>query len=386
MVQNRLKLSLTLAGVAAVVGTLSAVGTGMSFAANRPGAGAPCAVPSRYATIQAAVADPGCTTVKVAPGTYHENVVIDRSLTLSGAKAGKDARTRRAGGDSVIDGGATNATITIKANNVTVDGFILNGPQNDGQAAFVMQEHNSGETIQNNLVNNPGRAASITAGKTVFRNNVVRNTSTATDGFQANSGPVNGLTISGNTFSGADSSRYNADVTIINGDTGVVVADNRSTRDGTLVALFFTHGARVTGNTVVGSSNSSAVYIGGSTHDTTVSGNTISGAGSAVKTAGSQNSAVTVTRNTLRNNGYGVNVAAGSTTDTVLVNRNTITGNTTYGVFNGSAPAPATNATCNWWGALNGPGPVGPGRGDKISTGVTYRPWLLLPNLAVVCR
>lgn len=389
MAHNRITMSLTFAGIAAVVGTLSAVGTGMSFAADQPGPSGPCTVPSQYRTIQAAVDAPRCTTVTVAPGTYDENVVIRRSLTLSGAKAGRDARTRRAGGDSVISGGTQEAVITISADHVTVDGFTLNGPANQGRAALVMQEHNSAETIQNNVINNPGRAASITTGRTVLRHNVVRNTPTAGDGFQANSGPVDGLTITGNTFTGPADPNYNADVTVINGGTGVVVADNRSTADGTLVALFATTGATVTGNTVSGTSNSSAVYIGGATKNTTVSGNTISSAASAVKVvalAGGPNSGVTVTRNALRDNAYGLNVVNGSTTDAVQATRNTITGNTTYGVFTDPASSVTTNATCNYWGAVTGPDTGRGGRGDKVSTKVTYRPWLALPNLGLLCR
>ncbi|NQU12385.1 hypothetical protein HQ590_16440, partial [bacterium] len=34
------------------------------------------------------------------------------------------------------------------------------------------------------------------------------------------------------------------------------------------------------------------------------------------------------------------------------------------------------NATSNWWGAADGPGPVGPGSGDEVSLNVDYSPWL----------
>jgi hypothetical protein len=253
-----------------------------------------------------------------------------------------------------------------------------------------MQNRNTGETVQNNIINNPGRAASITTNRTRFLRNVVKNTSTSTDGFQTNSFPVREVTMASNTFSGANPAVYNADVTIIEGNADVTVSDNKSTGDGTLVALFKTNGARITGNTVIGAAASSAVYVGGGNSNVEVSGNTISSARSAVNVANDfnigTNAGVTITRNTLKGNQYGVKVGATSATGTVKANGNSLTGNTVAGVFNDPASGAATNATCNWWGSLTGPGPVGPGRGDKVSTGVTYRPWLLLPGLAVTCR
>lgn len=367
----------------------SAAGIGVSYASTNRSA--TCNVPSQYATIQAAVDATSCSTVKVAPGAYAGTVTISRSLTLNGARAGQDARSRRAGGESVISAvGPLTPAITVNADNVTIDGFTLNGPTDSNSAALVMQNHNSGETVQNTVFNNPGRAASITTSRTTFRSNVVKNAPTATDGFQTNSGAVHDVTFSGNTFTGPPAATYNADVTVINGDKNITVTGNRSTGDGTLAALFFTIGARVTGNTVIGANGSSAVYVGGANSNVTVSDNTISGAGAAVKVANDygdgKNSTVTITRNTLKNNKYGVNVTNGSTTGTVTATRNTITGNSLYGVFNDPASGGSANATCNWWGALTGPGVNGHGRGDQVSSGVEYKPWLILPNLALPCR
>ena len=44
-----------------------------------------CEVPSSYATIQAAVDEPTCELINVAPGLYVENVVIGRDVTIQGA-------------------------------------------------------------------------------------------------------------------------------------------------------------------------------------------------------------------------------------------------------------------------------------------------------------
>jgi hypothetical protein len=379
------KTALTLSGaVLGLAGLIMAVA--IPLGAKAAVGGPVCDVPTDYPTIQAAVNDPGCSTINVASGTYNENVVIPRALTLNGAQAGVDARTR-SGAESIINGGLL-ADITVTANNVTVDGFTLNGPANSGLAAIVMQNGNTGETIQNNIINNPGRAASITTSNTIFRQNVVNNTATATDGFQTNTLPVSNLTISDNNFSGANPAFYNADITVIEGNSNVTVSGNSSNGDGTLVALFKTNGAQVAGNTVIGGGGSSAIYIGGSDSNVTVSGNQISAAGSAVRVANDfgvgPNSAVTITGNTLQNNVNGVRVTVGAVTDTVVAHQNNLVGNTAFGITN-DATTPILNGECNWWGAANGPGPVGPGSGDRVSINVDYTPWLVAPTPGGSC-
>jgi hypothetical protein len=244
-----------------------------------------------------------------------------------------------------------------------------------------MQTANTGETIQNNIINNPGRAASITTSNTAFRKNAVNNTATSSDGFQANTTPISGLTIADNKFGGADPNVYNADITVIEGNANVVVSGNSSNGDGTLIALFKTNGAQITGNTVVGGGGSSAIYIGGANSNVTVSGNQVSSAGAAVKVANAfgdgVNSSVTITGNTLQTSTYGVYVTAPSVTaaSTVVAHLNNLTGNMSFGINNEATGT--LDGTCNWWGAANGPGPVGPGSGDKVSTNVTFTLWLL---------
>lgn len=350
--------------------------------------GPSCSVPGDYPTIQAAVSDAGCATINVAPGSYPENVAIARSLVLNGARAGVDARTR-SGSESTINGSGPNIRIT--ANNVTVDGFTLVGPVSQGSAAIDMPGGNSGETIRNNIVQDPGRAVSYNTSATTFSRNLILESATTGDGIQQNSGTVSGVTIADNKFSGGFNN--NADITFISdpaGSSNIRVTGNSSVTPGTLVALFYTNGAVISGNTVVNPTGS-AIYIGGGDNNVVVSGNNISGgAFSAVKVANAfgdgPNSAISVTENTLTNNAYGVNVAAGSIilTETVQVHRNLLSGNSLFGINNTSTGAVA--GTCNWWGSKSGPGPVGPGSGDKVSTGVTYSPWLTSAQFDAKCK
>jgi hypothetical protein len=65
---------------------------------------------------------------------------------------------------------------------------------------------------------------------------------------------------------------------------------------------------------------------------------------------------------------------------TVTANYNNLTGNGTGGT-GADWPFLATtlNAENNWWGKADGPGSVGPGSGDTVSTNVDYDPWLGKP-------
>jgi hypothetical protein len=83
-----------------------------------------------FATIQDgvnAVAAGG--TVYVAAGTYTENVVVNKPVTLDGAQAGVDARTRGTVPETIVTNG--DGDFQIEADNVTIDGFTLTGVVND---------------------------------------------------------------------------------------------------------------------------------------------------------------------------------------------------------------------------------------------------------------
>jgi hypothetical protein len=96
--------------------------------------------------------------------------------------------------------------------------------------------------------------------------------------------------------------------------------------------------------------------------------------------------------NNIVNNGYGIHLLGpGSIWYTGpgdepgtgnVASFNNITGNTMGGVQNWDTTQ-TFNAENNWWGSNSGPGPIGPGTGDKVSSNVTYTPWLRICQLTV---
>ena len=72
-----------------------------------------------YATIDAAIQDAGCDVIRVAPGTYLERLVIQRSLELRGAGADRTIVDAENGGSVV--------TTQCGSDEILIDGFTLRG-------------------------------------------------------------------------------------------------------------------------------------------------------------------------------------------------------------------------------------------------------------------
>ncbi|MCX6306917.1 MAG: DUF1565 domain-containing protein [Bacteroidetes bacterium] len=84
---------------------------------------------SPFATIAHAVsvASPG-DVIWVDAGTYVENPLIDKSITIKGSNFGQDARSTRPNAESTVQtNGAKTSLFNVTGSNVTIDGFTLNG-------------------------------------------------------------------------------------------------------------------------------------------------------------------------------------------------------------------------------------------------------------------
>ena len=121
-----------------------------------------------FNTIQAAIdAAIGGETICVADGTYNEDVVINKEITLAG-----DGATAT----SIINGvsGAQTGAVSIAANNVTLSGFEINGVDGSVAAVRITGAH-SGATVSYNKIagGNAGGAVDTVGGQSnhTFSNN-----------------------------------------------------------------------------------------------------------------------------------------------------------------------------------------------------------------------
>ncbi len=128
-----------------------------------------CNVPTtKYPHIQDAINDTSCTKIRVAAGTYHEQLAIKRPLTLQGgggAKEGEDAKQVDEG-----DEDAENPTIikpmTVTANACRHGGLVIVpfcAASNPSEAAIILVSGTTVVTLDNLVVDGSLAASSITS-------------------------------------------------------------------------------------------------------------------------------------------------------------------------------------------------------------------------------
>ncbi|MDQ3018203.1 MAG: Ig-like domain-containing protein, partial [Bacteroidota bacterium] len=203
------------------------------------------------------------------------------------------------------------------------------------------------------------------------------------DGYASNANPGAG-TLSGVTISGS-------------GIAAVHVKDNPANTINASITLTVTNDCQIigTGQLLTG------IHVDGEVASANIVNNDMSIHGFAIGVDVNGGSA-TVTNNHIYDNGIGVNfrndgVGTVSSNEfngtpdngvdvrresTAIVGVVTASPNNnlsgiSFGVQNQSVTG--INATLNYWGAANGPGPVGPGSGANVSTNVLYCPWLNAP-------
>jgi parallel beta-helix repeat protein len=310
-------------------------------------------VPGDYETIQEAIdAASDGDTIIVAAGLYNENVVIDKSLTLQGAQAGVDARTR-SGAETIIEPDEGTGIKILSATDLVVE---IDG--------LTVQNAEHGITAPE-----PDMADDITV-KNVRALNLVAFaiamafTMEATVEYCYVEGAEYGIN-AGALVPFDPTIAYFRHNKVVNAEFGITGYLNDSFIEDNEVRDFAAGG----------------VGISGQFYNTKIKNNTVTGyvEGGGISFEShygrdlSEN--VTVEGNTFTGNDLGIYVFDTQTTLTgITVNFNNIAGNYRYGVWNQGGET--LDATRNWWGDADGPSGRGPGDGDAVSTKVLYSPWL----------
>jgi hypothetical protein len=352
------------------------------FGGGKARAAVGCSVPSlAYPSIQSAANDAGCTTINVAPGTYNENVLVNNSTTINGAQAGNnDFATRNAtpANESTVNGVTPTGAIAVfrvNAANVTINGFTIKNTVTGGAAmGITVSGGGNGAAILNNIIdtiNTPDTGSNGTA-----------------QAIYLTSGGPDGVNITNNEMKNIQSNRS---------AKGVLVGDNGGTNPSLNTVIQGNSIYNVT-STAKGAYGVSVANVTPGTSGFQVLNNTISNLiGSWVHAIGLEGNTpgVLVTGNSITGlSSPGPDVIAvwfeanpSFSTASVTTN-NFDVGPAVYGIavdpsISGTG---VVDGTCNWWGAPNGPGPVGSGNGAKVSPRVKYSPWSTSPEPAGDCN
>lgn len=121
-------------------------------------------VPDNYPTIQEAInaANDG-DTIFVRNGTYYENVVVNKSISL----VGENRST------TTIDGSGTGTTVFVTVGPLYINGFTI---QNGGSYGIYFS-YTAGNTISDNIIMNNGYGiyVSISSGNAILNNVIIKN-------------------------------------------------------------------------------------------------------------------------------------------------------------------------------------------------------------------
>lgn len=351
-----------------------------------------------FSTISAAVAAASNgDTINVADGTYVENIVLNKQLTLQGNQFGVDARTRGALTETVIQQAAPGITLDL---NSGVAGSVIDGFEFDGGTRAIESNTGSIDNLQilNNRIvafTNAGVFLDDTGIDVTAHQNVIDGTSKVGGGalFHLDTDNFDGFHLTDNW--------------ILNGATatGFFVDGNHN------VGASAMRAPQISGNLI--QDNNTGMNLGSRAFEFgVISENTFNSNNFDGLQGGIQNSSIT--RNTFLNNGrsglaltsFG-NMAADRGGQNNQITENFFSGNVMEDVFLSSTQAPGTistnrifnnslnsataityaggetiQASANWWGSATGPtvatNPGGAGGiiGGAGATNVDFSPWL----------
>lgn len=330
-------------------------------------------VPADQPTLTAAIAAAApFDTIRVAPGTYNETVVVNKTIQLLGAQAGVDARTRPGltAAESIVTATNANGTIQVTADRVVVDGFTVQnnttGPGIATSASF------SGYWIFNNIIRNNTFGLffnSSGAGESQARRNRFSNNNQAGaasgNAIYSQLGSSN-MWIDNNFFSGHAAASINFTVPAPT-QNNIIISNNRMAADNS-IALSNTVNVKIADNVFTNSLGSS-IFFGGGTNRTDIEGNVLqtsvsNGINVTTVFTGTPNANIRAKNNIIQGNVVsGLNVAAGA-----------------YTVGGANLRLDATN---NWWGSPSGPAPIGTGDAVIDPSGIAdVVPFLTSPPFA----
>ena len=329
--------------------------------------GSNCGGGRAYATINDALANVGSGgTVHVCPGTYNEDVVVTKSVTLQGANAAVQPGESDSSPLSEELGG--NNAFTVLAANVTIRGFTVTGATADG--IFVLGDHALIENVR--ATGNAGVAINLDGSSwSTVRDNTV--TGNGAGGIELVNDPL-AAGLPPEVLAAFGSSTGTATHDLVENNQvvenpfacGILLVDHAGVSDALGIHDNTVRGNVVANNALQGFGAGillASPVPGGAVFDNLIGGNTIYGNGLAGVTVHSHLPAQNMNGNVVTGNAIGTNNLRGGDQEpddpqttgvfigsqgplSITVSGNTISDNY-YGIFEAGPALTVTGATTN---------------------------------------
>lgn len=323
-------------------------------------------------------------TIRVWEGTYEENVVVNKTVSLVGN--GSETTT--------IDGGGEGDVVRIEADWCNVSLFSVTG--GGSQDSGIKVGSNKNNIFENNCSNNDFGIYLENSGDCTIENNICSVNGAITNGYGIYLKKSNGCSIANNTCS--ENNRrgiylYNSDTCTIENNTcssnsvyGIILKDssdctierNTCSNNDCGISLDTSRNCTLSNNTCY-SNNWDGIYLNSCSYCTIKNNSCNSNKWRGIILCNHSNHN-TLSNNTISENRIGINLQY-SSRDNNTAYHNDIYNNTEYGI-NTTDSSCNINATLNWWGDTSGPyhpteNPEG--EGDNITDHVIFDPWLTKP-------
>lgn len=132
----------------------------------------------------------GTGTVTVAAGTYNEDIILNKDVTLQGANAGISAKGGARVGETILNAGTTSNGVSITASRATLDGFTIMGGVNN-----VSVTNGVGVSVINNILTDASMAGILAsrASGIIVQNNKITGAAGAKTGVSVKASPTSNV-------------------------------------------------------------------------------------------------------------------------------------------------------------------------------------------------
>ncbi len=317
-----------------------------------------------YTSIQSAIDDSSTLigdTIQVHAGTFTENILITKKLTLMAA-TGENIILQSPNSYGPI------ITINSPGNGTTIRGFIINGSTST-TGIFL---HNvsdcviTGNTINNDVSNN--NANGVTSYRaincTISENDINHNGMGIWLTYNSTSNNIQHNSLTYNNFNG---------IQIDNSNKNTVQDNIASYNKGDGIYIYYSNYNNILNNTAMYQNNdfgNAGISVYSSSYNSVLN-NILKYNGFGLYLGHSSNN--TVRKNTITNNGHGIYIMNSSD----KINYNNIYSNSKIGLINNGGGT--SDATHNWWGHNSAPTQGSTDGKDYYNNGVScpIEPWLL---------